>query len=208
MFVLNVDLWSADGNSEVNLVRQTANSPSISSTISVPFQDSNKNGNYHLPNAVKSEPGQASYGNHYSSGDSTPNNSYNTQLQNYTGQPSYSQNYVQPNSQNYPLSNGYSQPPTSQQIYFTGQGIHAASSPSSQYTDPAHGQISPYAGRTFTSQDPNHRVPSSSPPQGMFTRNLIGSLAASAFRLTDPEDKIGIWFVLQDLSVRTEGDFR
>ena len=45
-------------------------------------------------------------------------------------------------------------------------------------------------------------------PQGMFTRNLIGSLAASAFRLQDAEDKIGIWFVLQDLSVRTEGNFR
>jgi hypothetical protein len=43
---------------------------------------------------------------------------------------------------------------------------------------------------------------------GLFTRNLIGSLAASAFRLTDPNDKIGIWFVLQDLSVRTEGNFR
>jgi hypothetical protein len=44
--------------------------------------------------------------------------------------------------------------------------------------------------------------------KGMFTRNLIGSLAASAFRLTDPDDRIGIWFVLQDLSVRTEGNFR
>ena len=49
---------------------------------------------------------------------------------------------------------------------------------------------------------------SNSQPQGMFTRNLIGSLAASAFRLTDNNDKIGIWFVLQDLSVRTEGEFR
>ena len=45
-------------------------------------------------------------------------------------------------------------------------------------------------------------------PQGMFTRNLIGSLAASAFRLTDNKERIGIWFVLQDLSVRTEGHFR
>lgn len=45
-------------------------------------------------------------------------------------------------------------------------------------------------------------------PQGMFTRNLIGSLAASAFRLSDTNDKIGVWFVLQDLSVRTEGPFR
>jgi hypothetical protein len=47
-----------------------------------------------------------------------------------------------------------------------------------------------------------------SQPQGMFTRNLIGSLAASAFRLVDTEDKDGIWFVLQELSVRTEGNFR
>ena len=45
-------------------------------------------------------------------------------------------------------------------------------------------------------------------PQGMFTRNLIGSLVCSAFRLTDTNDKIGIWFVMQDLSVRTEGVFR
>lgn len=45
-------------------------------------------------------------------------------------------------------------------------------------------------------------------PQGMFTRNLIGSLAASAFRLSDTEKRAGIWFVLQDLSVRTEGPFR
>lgn len=42
----------------------------------------------------------------------------------------------------------------------------------------------------------------------MFTRNLIGSLSASAFKLTDPDNKIGVWFILQDLSVRTEGSFR
>lgn len=43
---------------------------------------------------------------------------------------------------------------------------------------------------------------------GMFTRNLIGNCAGSAFRLHDTKDKIGIWFVMQDLSVRTEGSFR
>src|SRR5690606_20472589 len=62
-------------------------------------------------------------------------------------------------------------------------------------------------------------VPPPPPPQqapqsqasggnGMFTRNLIGSLSASAFKLTDPDNKIGVWFILQDLSVRTEGSFR
>lgn len=44
--------------------------------------------------------------------------------------------------------------------------------------------------------------------QGMFTRNLIGNCAGSAFRLHDTKERIGIWFVMQDLSVRTEGSFR
>lgn len=48
----------------------------------------------------------------------------------------------------------------------------------------------------------------SGPIQGMFTRNLIGNCAGSAFRLQDTNEKIGIWFVMQDLSVRTEGAFR
>ncbi|KAF2645666.1 hypothetical protein P280DRAFT_465454 [Massarina eburnea CBS 473.64] len=43
---------------------------------------------------------------------------------------------------------------------------------------------------------------------GMFTRNLIGSLSVNASKLKDTENKIGFWFVLQDLSVRTEGTFR
>lgn len=43
---------------------------------------------------------------------------------------------------------------------------------------------------------------------GNFQRNLIGSLSVSASYLTDTEDKTGYWFVLQDLSVRTEGNFR
>lgn len=46
------------------------------------------------------------------------------------------------------------------------------------------------------------------PTAGMFTRNLIGSLAVNAFKLTDADGKLGLWFVLQDLSVRTEGPFR
>lgn len=46
------------------------------------------------------------------------------------------------------------------------------------------------------------------PIQGMFTRNLIGNCAGSAFRLHDTKERIAIWFVMQDLSVRTEGAFR
>ncbi|KAF2212921.1 hypothetical protein CERZMDRAFT_67815 [Cercospora zeae-maydis SCOH1-5] len=46
------------------------------------------------------------------------------------------------------------------------------------------------------------------PSSAMYTRNLIGSLTVNAARLTDNEGKQGFWFVLQDLSVRTEGFFR
>ena len=73
------------------------------------------------------------------------------------------------------------------------------------------GQLPSNAGMAYPPASPGYgdmtRV-NNNQPQGMFTRNLIGSLAASAFRLTDNNDKIGIWFVLQDLSVRTEGHFR
>ncbi|PWW75166.1 hypothetical protein C7212DRAFT_352796 [Tuber magnatum] len=55
---------------------------------------------------------------------------------------------------------------------------------------------------------PQPQQPPQQTPSGMFTRNLIGSLSASAFKLTDPDNKIGVWFILQDLSVRTEGAFR
>lgn len=48
----------------------------------------------------------------------------------------------------------------------------------------------------------------SSQSNGQFTRNLIGSLTASAFRLKDHKSVPGIWFILQDLSVRTEGQFK
>lgn len=46
------------------------------------------------------------------------------------------------------------------------------------------------------------------PSNGMFTRNLIGSLTVNAFNLNDTESNSGHWFILQDLSVRTEGTFR
>lgn len=41
-----------------------------------------------------------------------------------------------------------------------------------------------------------------------FTRNFVGASVASANILKDETDRIGIFFVLQDLSVRTEGVYR
>jgi hypothetical protein len=54
---------------------------------------------------------------------------------------------------------------------------------------------------------PMMAIPAPSPNQN-HTRNLIGMNAVNACRLMDPDGKLGFWFVLQDLSVRTEGNFR
>ena len=51
-------------------------------------------------------------------------------------------------------------------------------------------------------------IPASELHPGTITRNLIGDLVVSAFKLRDTEDQLGIWSVLSDLSVRTAGVFR
>ncbi|KAH8762807.1 velvet factor-domain-containing protein [Hyaloscypha finlandica] len=219
MFVLNVDLWSSDGQREVNLVRHSATSPSISCTTPVSYAqiDPTTSMAYSsiLPtsNPIKFEGGhqQAPYNPYPGQPSVTPYAA--SQPQQYGGQPQY-QGYAPPTNgaQQYPPQNGYSQTQPQPAYYTTGSGIHAIGQqgidfPPPQQQLPSHSQ---YGARQFPgSEIPIHRVPvSSTAPQGMFTRNLIGSLAASAFRLTDPDDRIGIWFVLQDLSVRTEGNFR
>ena len=50
--------------------------------------------------------------------------------------------------------------------------------------------------------------PTMAGPSGNYTRNLIGSCSVSAYSLSDLNENMGLWFVLQDLSVRTEGSFR
>lgn len=87
--------------------------------------------------------------------------------------------------------NAYGQPmaapnPYAQQGYYPGQ-------PAPGY--PPYGAAYPPAVPAPNSSS-NH------------TRNLIGQISVNAFKLNDPEGKPGFWFVLQDLSVRTEGTFR
>jgi len=77
------------------------------------------------------------------------------------------------------------------------------------YTGGATSNYPPYPGPQYAPSPVP--MPVAAPPSSatsMFTRNLIGSLTVNAFKLTDVDDKLGFWFVLQDLSVRTEGTFR
>ncbi|KAL1963523.1 hypothetical protein VTN77DRAFT_8104 [Rasamsonia byssochlamydoides] len=156
-YVLTVDLWNAEGTSEVNLVRHSATSPSISTATS---------------------------------------SSYPPPPQNIS--PTYPQ-YAQ---------NPYGQ----QQIGYPPMGAYYGGNQQLQYQNPYGGNPQPYYPQYYPPsgalQPVSPAQQSMSAPGGMFTRNLIGSLSASAFRLTDPDNKIGVWFILQDLSVRTEGTFR
>lgn len=45
-------------------------------------------------------------------------------------------------------------------------------------------------------------------PRATYTRTLVGPLSANAARLNDEHRKPGIFFLFQDLSIRTEGAFK
>ncbi|KAF4961945.1 hypothetical protein FSARC_9936 [Fusarium sarcochroum] len=186
MFVLSVDLWSGDGAQEVNLVRSSTGTGAMASSNS-----------YSYSTLVNPEPGTPSY-------------------QPQTLPPSRESGYGQAQGIGY----GQDYPPPVQQGYGQAPSYPSSSSygPPQQYF-PRHSGYgadppAPPPGAPFRNgygQDQNaltRMAVVGGQPQGMFTRNLIGSLAASAFRLSDTHDNPGIWFVLQDLSVRTEGKFR
>lgn len=167
-YVLTVDLWSADGTQEVNLVRHSANAPTISSAVSSPYP----------PPPVP-------------------------QMTFPTYPPPQQQHYQSTFAQTRQLTQGSQVPP--------GGQVNPYSAPQNPqggfYHTPGTGQVATSGNYHLLQLPPGQPVPTRT-PTGMFTRNLIGSLSASAFRLTDPDNKIGVWFILQDLSVRTEGMFR
>ncbi|QSS54768.1 velvet family protein required for yeast-phase growth [Histoplasma capsulatum var. duboisii H88] len=163
-YVLTVDLWNAEGTSEVNLVRHSATSPSISTATSSAYPP---------PANIMPFP-------QYAQAHGYPQTAYPPY---YGGQPGYN-----PHA-------GYQYPQGGPDPYYPGLPAASTYYPPGTPTQALGPQsaLGPHISSAST---------------GMFTRNLIGSLSASAFRLTDPDDKIGVWFVLQDLSVRTEGSFR
>ncbi|KAI1845236.1 hypothetical protein JX266_008546 [Neoarthrinium moseri] len=182
MYVLAVDLWNAEGTKEYNLVKHSTNSPSISSTTSTSFRELESSGPGPYP--------QQHYPVHMPPRETGPYAAPPTPhgMPYPPPVPGYSQEYSQGQYGSY---NG--QPVGYGDFHFRHQMPHNVPQLPSQ---------TGYGGRY--PQD----VRAAQQPNGMYTRNLIGNLVSSAARLTDPNDKIGIWFVLQDLSVRTEGWFR
>lgn len=208
--ILVVDLWDAAGQNEVNLVRNdSGSSPIMPSTAPLSHQQA--------PYATGPNE-QMSSSTHYGVSSQQGFNPYTNQPQSYPGQaqqygpppqqygqqPQYSP-YPPQQQQSHPsyAQNGYGPPPPSP-YYSTGGGPQGMT---------AHDDYGPPSQQFQARQyqpEPLHRNTATNPETkgGMYTRNLIGSLAASASKLIDTNEQLGIWFVLQDLSVRTEGDFR
>ncbi|KIY49492.1 hypothetical protein FISHEDRAFT_72812 [Fistulina hepatica ATCC 64428] len=64
---------------------------------------------------------------------------------------------------------------------------------------------------TVTSQPlmaSSRQLVASLPPRHTYTRTIVGPLSANASRLVDENRNPGIFFLFQDLSIRTEGKFR
>ncbi|KAH9927228.1 velvet factor-domain-containing protein [Fomitopsis serialis] len=106
--------------------------------------------------------------------------------------------------------NPIGQPGTAQSL--EGSAYASAPYPSQQHQPPpppsqAHQPPSQYQEAPYA-QDPT--PPSAMPPlpRHTYTRTLVGPLCANACRLLDEHRTPGIFFLFQDLSIRTEGTFR
>lgn len=190
-FILSVDLWDEGAQQEKNVVRTSSNTPAVTistaTTTSFPPQPER-------PQMFQSPAAQAAF---------FPTQPY--QMVSPQGQqsPYPQQNQTMyPQSQNLPpiFSGGNPSPA------FPAQDSRFAQSP---FSAAATSATSPAYPIPFSAQSqPAISWPQSQNSQGMYTRNLIGSLTVNAFTLKDDHDNLGVWFVLQDLSVRTEAVFR
>jgi hypothetical protein len=103
---------------------------------------------------------------------------------------------------------GFPQIPGSYSQGYSAYGQHPAQSPQFEYGQPHHHQMVAPPQFGGNNQHIAYSMPTQvAAPPGSHTRNLIGSLAVPASKLTDQNHETGIWFVFQDLSVRTEGNF-
>lgn len=183
MFVLNVDLWNELGAQEVNLCRQPSSSgtPSISSTQSYGYSPNEPIASVTYTPVLSSNRSQ----DH----SQPPPMGYIQDYQPYSQAPS-----------SYPTNGTYGPPQQyyPQQGYRPDQGI--VTLPSQRYDSVSSMGSYVDNGPSVSYVHDQYK--------GALNRNLIGSVAASAFCLTDTADHEGIWFVLQDLSVRLEGTYR
>lgn len=132
----------------------------------------------------------------------------------YRQHPGYDpQSYAPLASQQQPASNTYQVNGAAQQShYLNGNGYQQMRTyPDVRYpgglSNPHHQTPIP----VFTGQyqrSPADAIRQQTQGPGSITRNLIGQVSTSSTQLKDLDKKPGLWFIFQDLSVRTEGVFR
>lgn len=200
-YVLTVDLWDASGKEEQNLVKNPGGSPNPAISASIPLAYPHT---VHNSDMTSSQHPSSSYfsssTNSYSSASSDPRYAQPAPPSAYSnpspyGPSSSTSGYGPPSTNGYVYHSAYQPPsPYTQQSPMTSAGGYASGIPPHMHS------------RDYVTSASTATSSSSNPP--VYNRNLIGSLSASAFVLTDDKGQEGIWFVMQDLSVRQEGIFR
>ncbi|TFK85436.1 hypothetical protein K466DRAFT_622243 [Polyporus arcularius HHB13444] len=111
-------------------------------------------------------------------------------------------------SEGYPPQARYSQEPFTPVQTSPTQQIDSSMYASASYAQQQHQQQTQSQYHQGSYQEPT--PPSTIPPlpRHTYTRTLVGPLASNACRLLDEHRKPGIFFLFQDLSIRTEGTFR
>ncbi|KAI0650528.1 velvet factor-domain-containing protein [Trametes meyenii] len=109
----------------------------------------------------------------------------------------------------YPQQARYSQEPytpvqTSPTQQIDSSMYASASYAQQQYQQQTQSQY--HQGSSYQEPTPPSTIPPL--PRHTYTRTLVGPLAANACRLLDEHRKPGVFFLFQDLSIRTEGTFR
>jgi len=126
-----------------------------------------------------------------------------------SGWPSGPEAYNQSRYPQEPYAAGTPQPNVSTQPQ---QPIDTTMYASAQYAQQQHEQQAQaqYHQGAYTTTPQESTPPSTIPPlpRHTYTRTLVGPLSANACRLLDEHRKAGIFFLFQDLSIRTEGTFR
>jgi hypothetical protein len=125
---------------------------------------------------------------------------------------SWSQNAVPSAAESSPQNRYGQEFPASAPPPFDGS-VYAPTSYAQGATQPPYYTNSNYPHNTSPPPPPppppQPPVPSANPPnhRQTYTRTLVGPLSANACRLNDEHRKPGIFFLFQDLSVRTEGTY-
>ncbi|KAE9409936.1 hypothetical protein BT96DRAFT_461573 [Gymnopus androsaceus JB14] len=215
-FLVTVDLWSADGKQEMNLVLHPS---SADRYVPPPPQ------NAPTPTKTRRRGTTSSMGPPASSASSSSNPMSSVSspaVESFTnpptwGYPSWSQNEANSGDMSYrPWNNASTEPSGWGQTYYDYPGAPPMYSPppssaSSMGPSPSLRPAFPHPSSNFSPNAPSHPptpTPSSSLPRHTYTRTLVGPLSANATRLLDEHRKPGVFFLFQDLSVRTEGSFR